>query len=358
MSDLSIEFSTLVGQPEGETLEYKAVLPPSRAIAQQLSSFANAKGGVLILGVSESPHGLEIKGLSEDFQANAMTHKAVDLLTPKPDIQYQYFQHQGKKLYGIKVAASTQEVALEGKVYKRAGADNVQTNAPIISFKLQSYSEINTLSNQLSIYKTKGTNAKHKLLDHYLSILKIIDDLPSLIYPVSPSTPTTNDEGKILSRILFSSFVDNFETYLSDLLFEIYLAKPQTLKSKQEVTVEEVLNCADMQEFVRYWAKQKLLKLQKGSVRGFVKENKQISDLKVLDKSMIEKVEAVLQVRHLFAHRNGIVDEKFIQYFPDCNLNTEYTVTVEDICKELGYLAEIVHKLDVEAVSKFDLAEL
>lgn len=45
---------------------------------------------------------------------------------------------------------------------------------------------------------------------------------------------------------------DNFEIYLSDLLYEIYLANPSTLKSHQQVTIKEVLDCADMQEFVLY----------------------------------------------------------------------------------------------------------
>ena len=51
-------------------------------------------------------------------------------------------------------------------------------------------------------------------------------------------------------RILFSSCADNFETFLSDLLYEIYLANPNTLKSNQQVTIKEIIDCPDMQEFV------------------------------------------------------------------------------------------------------------
>ena len=126
---------------------------------------------------------------------------------------------------------------------------------------------------------------------------------------------TTNQEGKVLSRILFASFVDNFETYLSDLLYEIFLANPATLKSKQQVTIEEVLNCSDLQEFVKYWAKQKIGKLQKGSVKGFISDNKQISDLEVLDEPIQNEIEKILQIRHLYSPRNGLVAEKFLQYF-------------------------------------------
>ncbi|MDZ4785324.1 MAG: ATP-binding protein, partial [bacterium] len=60
--DITNEVVEIIGQPESSKLEYKSVLPPSRNIAQLISSFANADGGYIILGVSDS---LEINGLSE-----------------------------------------------------------------------------------------------------------------------------------------------------------------------------------------------------------------------------------------------------------------------------------------------------
>ena len=64
--DISHEASLIIGQPESSTLEYKTVLPPSRNIAQIISSFANADGGLIVLGVSDKQ---EIVGLSSDFQS-------------------------------------------------------------------------------------------------------------------------------------------------------------------------------------------------------------------------------------------------------------------------------------------------
>lgn len=205
----------------------------------------------------------------------------------------------------------------------------------------------------------ESTNSKTKLIEHYLSILKIFDDLGSILYPEHPDNPTTNQEGKVLSRILFSSFVDSFETYLSDLLYEIFLANPSTLKSKQEVTIEEVLNCSDLQEFVKYWAKQRLAKLQKGSVKGFIEENKQISQLGVLDKDKQKEIEKILQIRHLYTHRNGIVDEKFLQYYTDEHaINSEHRMSINQICDILCYLINIANQIDIAAINKFKLAQM
>jgi hypothetical protein len=351
--DITNEISQIIGQPESETLEYKAVLPPSRNVAQLISSFANADGGYIVLGVSDN---LEINGLSSDFHANTITHKALDLLSPQPQIYYQYVFYNGKRLYVIKVDKSDEPIFLEEKLYKRVDDTNKLQNPPEVKFKPQGYVKIQTISSQLEAFKKNATSSKIKLLEHYQSILKIIDDIGQILYPIDANIPTDNQEGKILSRILFSSFADNFETYLSDLLYEIFLAEPETLKSKQQVTLEEVLNCSDLQEFVKYWANKQIGKLQKGSVKGFIKENSQIKSLNVIDDAIQDEIEKTLQIRHLYSHRNGIIDEKFLQYFGKCILNSEYQMSINEICDKLTYLAEVADKIDLAATKKYKLA--
>jgi hypothetical protein len=54
-------------------------------------------------------------GLSEDFHASTITHKALDLLLPSPKIHYQYVVHNGKKIYVIKVEKSDLPIAIENK---------------------------------------------------------------------------------------------------------------------------------------------------------------------------------------------------------------------------------------------------
>lgn len=349
------DIKIMVGQPESQTLEYKAVLPPSRNVAQILCSFSNTDGGFLILGVTDDS---KINGLSEDFHANTITHKALDLLTPKPKIEYQYVSIEEKKLYAIKVDKSDSIVSVEGKVYIRKG-DRTQLADPItVNFNTGGYERIKQINSNLEELKNDATYAKISFIEHYQSILKIIDDLGDILYPESPENATTNQEGKILSRILFSSVVDNFETYLSDLLYEIFLAYPETLKSQQTVTIEEVLNCSDLQDFVKFWAKQKIGKLQKGSVRGFIKDTKQIRDLQVLDKDEQNEIEKILQIRHLYAHRNGIVDEKFLQFFSDeFTIGSEHQMPIKKIFKKLDYLTDVVNRIDLSAIDKYNLSK-
>ncbi len=355
---LQEQISSVILKPESETLEYEAVLPPSKIIAQIVCSFANKNGGLLILGVTEIG-GLKVSGLSEDFRAMSITHKAIDLLSPKPNVDYGYVEYNDKKLFAIKTNKSKDTISVEGKVYSREGNKSILLNPTTNVFQEGGYSRVATISAKLDGLNINTTDSKHKLIEHYQGILKLIDNLKIILYPQSANISTSIKEGKILSRIIFSSIVDNFETYLSGILYEIYLAKPDTLKSEQMVKVEDVLNCSDIQEFIIFLANQKIGKLQKGSVKGFIKDNKQIKDLNAITPSSIVDIDKILQIRHLYSHRNGIVDEKFLKYFTTgFSIGDNHLMSIDDILDKLEYLSGIVDKIDNAAISKYSLSAL
>lgn len=356
---MDVNISQLIGQPEGLQLEYKAVLPPSRTMAQIIASFANAQGGTLILGVRELNNTVQSTGLSEDFNAQTILAKALNLLTPAPSTQSSYTLYSGKRLFVISVEPSQSVIHIEGKIYKREGAHNILLNPLTNNFNAATYSRITEIDTYFKQAQVNCTIALSRFIDHYSSVLNIIAGLSSLLYPVSPSIKTESKEGRILFRILFSSTADTFETYLSDLLYEVYLANPNTLKSDSPITVKEVLDCIDIQEFISYYAKKKISKLQRGSVKGFIGGNKQISSLGAVSKSQQEELEKILQIRHLYAHKNGYVDEKFLNYFPgEYQLNESHELTLDNFLDYMVYLFETVVRIDSLALQIHDLASV
>jgi hypothetical protein len=343
-----------IGQSESEILEYKAVLPPAATVAQLIGAFANTKGGAIVLGVVDQGQGGLIKGLSDEFRAVQITRKAIDLLSPTPAVKYDYVDQQGKRLFVIEVQKSATSVLLGGKRYVRDGVHTVLPKAA--SEKSIKNASIASLSAIFKMSRKSCTAARAKLLDHYESVLLILDGLDILLYPKASDVPTDNPEGKMLMRILFSSCADNFEIFMSDLLYEIYLAKPETLKSNATVTVKDVLDCSDMQEFISRYAKEKLKKLQRGSVKGFISDNKQIKSLGVFDATRQAEIEKILQIRHLYAHQNGLVDERFREYFPVANLNDEYRMTLDEFLTRLKYIAQAIDAVDEAARNDYQLS--
>lgn len=352
--DIAPETLARIGQPESELLEYKAVLPPAATIAQVVCAFANTNGGAIVMGVVEDGKEITIHGLSDEFRAVQITRKAVDLLSPTPVVSHGYIAHMDKQLFVIDVEKSSKEVSLGGKVYVRTGGrTTLKQTAPA---KPLTEPGIEKLRKAFVDDRKACTEARAKLLDHYENVLRILDDLAKLLYPKGATMPTDNPEGKMLMRILFASCADTFETFMSDLLYQIYLAQPNALKSEAPVTVKEVLDCADMQEFISWYAKEKLKKLQRGSVKGFIADNGAIKALRVFDNTRIKEIEKILQIRHLFTHQNGIVDERFQQHFPAARVHDEYRMTLGDFLTQVAYLVESAEAVDDIARRDFKLA--
>jgi len=356
---LNEEALKIIGKPESPNLEYKAVLPPPRILGQLISSFANSEGGFIVLGISESTGAPVAAGLSADFNAHGVTETALRLLSPAPSIQHEYVTYQDKPLYVIKVEKSSNAVLIEGKLFKRVGDSTKLQNPTKQQFSATGYDRVAKLAKKFEALRKGSTSSKIKFVEHYESVLKIIDDLKNILYPSSPSQATTIPEGQVLMRILFSSCADNFETYLSGLLYEIYLAKPETLKSNSTVTIKEVLDCANMSEFVTYWSNKLMAKLQRGSVKGFISDNKQLKDLNVLSEIQQNDIDKILQIRHLYSHKNGVVDDKFLQFFPgEFQINEQHQFSLDKMLDNIEYLATTVNEFDKSAVKKYLLATL
>jgi hypothetical protein len=361
MADIAAELQQQVGQPEGGQLEYKAILIPARNMAMIMASMANATGGYLIFGVKEKPGStIEVRGLSNDFKVISVVHKALDMLSPKPEVFYQYFTYQDKELYGIKITASPDKpVLLAGVRYLRVGGE-IATPDQKPKPRIVSYPRnvrISSTLQSLDAQKKGSTGARSKFLDHYLSILKLYAQGEDDLYPENFITPTSVPEGRVLSRILFSSCVDTFETYLSDLLYEIYLAVPDALKAGGEVKVADVMACADREEFIRWYASKRVRGLQKGSVKGFLVDNKELAKLEALTKDEVGDIEKILQIRHLYAHRNGTVDEGFLLYFKGkYELGTEHLMSMQETLDIMDQLVSAVGKIDAATVAEYDLS--
>ena len=91
-------------------------------------------------------------------------------------------------------------------------------------------------------------------------------------------------------------------------------------------------------------------------VKGFIEDTNQIKDLGILGKEEIKEIDKLLQIRHLFSHKNGIVDEKFLHFYPGTGIGNEFNMPISDIIVKLEYLKEIANRIDKSAIIKYTLS--
>jgi hypothetical protein len=108
-----------------------------------------------------------------------------------------------------------------------------------------------------------------------------------------------------------------------------------------------------MQEFITRYAKEKLKKLQRGSVKGFHRGQPSYKVTERLRCDPLEEIEKILQIRHLYTHQNGIVDDRFRKSFPSTKVNDEYRMTLDEFLERFEYLAQAIKAVDEAARKDF-----
>ena len=99
-----------------------------------------------------------------------------------------------------------------------------------------------------------------------------------------------------------------------------------------------------------------MIDVQQASVKTLKAVNPTIKSLNAFDDTRIGEIEKILQIRHLFTHQNGIVDDKFRHYFPATNVNEEYPMTLDEFLNCFEYLAHSAAAVDDKARNAFSLS--
>jgi hypothetical protein len=356
-----VELNQVYG-PEGQKLEYRGVLPPPEALARLIASFANSEGGKIVIGVAEDARKrTSIVGLP-DVPVDAVVYAALTHLHPRPLINYHFEDIEGNRVLEIDIQKYPVPITTADNLYlvrKDGRIDLVRT--PSFPGEEESWSarngKIDQALKKLKQKKKDATQSNLALIRQYSVLLHLIDRSTDILSATSGNTQTNILEVKALLRLVESSLVDTFEIFLVDRMLEIYLAKPETLKSEKVVSIKDVLNCQSMDEFVRFASNKQINEISRGSLDSFLELfNKSYNLVIFSDRERPHAVE-LFEVRNLYTHRNGRIDAKFLRKCPKqtLKLGEEHQMSVNELCEAIGFFIDIVTRLDRAAIVKYKL---
>jgi|GEM_PF-1464577 len=121
-----------------------------------------------------------------------------------------------------------------------------------------------------------------------------------------------------LGQMGYSRNVDNFITYLKDLLSETINAKPEILKSSEKEQLDFVLTFTDMKE-LQYAIKEK--KIEELFYKGFsdisIFFEKRLNIQICVDQTLFDEISLVIQKRHLIVHNRGRISKEYLKNNPN-----------------------------------------
>lgn len=160
--------------------------------------------------------------------------------------------------------------------------------------------------------------------------------------------------GVFTLEVKLSRHVDNYLTYLSELLSLIFVTRPETLRSSETVTLQEVLSHERMEDFISRAAEQRVEAL---SYKGMVTLNKYMSDKLAFplfeESEKLETAARIVDTRNLIVHNRGIVNRRARNVPGD--VGEQVKLTEASVEKDAEFLRLSGFDIDTRALSKFGL---
>jgi hypothetical protein len=179
------DWKDLIRRGESEQVEFKLNIPPEHVIAAHLTAFANASGGILLIGVNEKA---EIIGLTEADGRRALStlRKVAGTLLPSAT-DVDDILIAGKILVYALVDPAPSSVrpilTATGEAYQRRGSSSIQLSDEALRTFLQPDSpNVVTSKRQVKLFIAMSfrTEQEPSLIDYFEAIKRAIKktDLP------------------------------------------------------------------------------------------------------------------------------------------------------------------------------------
>lgn len=141
----------------------------------------------------------------------------------------------------------------------------------------------------------------------------------------------------LLLQMVLCRAVDSYLCYITDLLALIFVNKPDTLRSNEQLTYDDVLQHSNMDDLISFIAEKRVLKLAFTGMRKLAADLSEGMGLDLFDNDADrERAVKIVEIRNLLTHNHGIVNRLFVSRLPD------YPVAVGDRIKpDAGFLQDI-----------------
>jgi hypothetical protein len=162
----------------------------------------------------------------------------------------------------------------------------------------------------------------------------------------------------IVLEMMLSRGVENFLTYLSELLGMIFRIRPETMRSSDTVRLDAVLRHSSMDEFISYLAEKRVSQLSYQGMKDLSSYlSKSLSFTILPEKQDLDNAVRIIECRNLIVHNRGIVNAIFCERLAGVTTPIGKPLGLEyrEIQNDIGFLTQCVFFIDALAVKKSDL---
>lgn len=159
-------------------------------------------------------------------------------------------------------------------------------------------------------------------------------------------------------EIVLCRLVDNFNTFLSEIVREALASRPEMLKSQESIRIDYLMSFESREDLIEDLVDRKVADLSYG---GFNSLNQWIEDRMGIrlefEESFQSDIVELLETRNAIVHNRGCVGAKYLRLVNNSRfqLGAVRRLVVDDVLNALGALNEFASVVDSMVAEKFGL---
>jgi hypothetical protein len=160
-----------------------------------------------------------------------------------------------------------------------------------------------------------------------------------------------------LTQMVFTRSIDNFETYLKDILSEVANKSPNILKSKDTETHEFILSFNEIKDLRQSIIDKKIEKLFFLGIKDINDFFKSRLDIDIFDEEDWGIFYELLHQRNIIVHNRGVITRDFAKKHPKYseNIGDSLVFTFAEISELNNAISNHLVELDFKIANKYNL---
>lgn len=152
-------------------------------------------------------------------------------------------------------------------------------------------------------------------------------------------------------KVILVRHVENYLNYLSSILREVFLARPEALKSSERIELETVLAHTSIEELVKTISERKVESLSYASLNNLTEYFREKFHISVVKDADLSRVVEAIEIRNISVHNRCVINGRYVARTKyDANrLGKPVSVGIERIETTTRVLAESVATIDKDA---------
>ncbi len=161
---------------------------------------------------------------------------------------------------------------------------------------------------------------------------------------------------KLLTEMALTRAIDSYLVYIAELLSMVFRAKPEALRSNEQITVDFVLSQSTRADLITALADRKVNQLAYQGMRELSKYLSTHLEFELFtDNASLERAILLIEIRNVIVHARGVVNHTFVRRVtaPPVELGKRIKLTINDVMGHMRFLSESVSDIEVRASKTF-----